>query len=240
MNNRNSTRFFLPAIIMLCLMITLPQVIRAQAFEGEISMQMGSPMMGAQKMDILYSIKGTKLLQTADDPQAGKIAVYSDLKTGTQTIVQEAQKQGMQIDQKVMDSLMNSMKIPSLVPKATGKKEKIGSYDCEVYVITIDSTQEMDMWLTKDLPKDVTTAIKNCTEEGLKSTGMKSDDLMAVFDKGYAQIKMEVKQNGITQMTNQFIKAEPKKLADALFVIPADIKISKYDPATMGGGAGGQ
>ena len=52
---------------------------------------------------------------------------------------------------------------------------------------------------------------------------------------------MEVKQNGVTQFTNLFIKAEPKKLSDALFVIPADIKVSKFDPNNPpGGGAGGQ
>ena len=221
--------------------IIVPQIIHAQAFEGEITMQMNSPMLGPQKIDILYAIKGAKVLQTGDDPKQGKIDIYTDTKAGTQIIVQEAQKQGMEIDQAMIDSAMKSMKMPVLVPKQTGKKEKIAGYNCELYTIMIDSSQEMDLWLTKDFPKNVAEGIKNCTEAGMKSTGMKSDALMDLFNKGYAQVRMEVKQAGVTQFTNQFVKAEPKKLDDSLFIIPSDIKVTKFDPNNPpGGGAGGQ
>jgi hypothetical protein len=236
---RNFSSFFLPAIALLCMTITLPQSLLAQGFEGEITMQMSAPMLGAQKIDILYSIKGSKVRQTADDPKQGKIDVYTDMKAGTQIIVQEAQKQGMEIDQSVIDSAMKSMKMPVLVPKATGKKEKIGDYNCEVYSMAIDTSQEMMLWLTKDLPKNVAEGIKNCTDAGMKSTGVKSDALMAMFNNGYAQIRMEVKMSGVTQFTNVYVKAEPKKISDDLFVVPSDVKVMKFDPATMGG-AGGQ
>lgn len=229
------------ALALFFAMIIIPKIIWAQAFEGEITMQMSSPMLGPQKIDILYAIKGTKVLQTADDPKQGKVDVYTDTKAGTQIIVQEAQKQGMEIDQAMIDSAMKNMKMPVLVPKPTGKKEKIAGYSCEVYSMMIDSSQEMDLWLTKDFPKNTAEGIRNCTEAGMKSTGIKSDALMALFNKGYAQVRMEVKQNGVTQFTNQFVKAEQKNISDSLFIIPSDIKVTKFDPSTMGsGGAGGQ
>jgi hypothetical protein len=147
----------------------------------------------------------------------------------------------MEIDQTMIDSLMKSMKMPVLVPKQTGKKEKIAGYNCELYTMMIDSSQEMDLWLTKDLPKNTTDGIRICTEAGMKSTGMKSDALLALLNSGYAQVRMEVKMGGVTQLTNQFVKAEPKKLSDSLFIIPSDIKVSKFDPNNPpGGGAGGQ
>ncbi len=105
----------------------------------------------------------------------------------------------------------------------------------------IDSTQEMDLWLTKEFPKNIAEGIRNCTDAGMKNTGIKSDALMALLRTGYAQVRMDVKQGGVTQFSNQYISAEPKKLSEAMFTVPSDIKVTKFDPAAMGsGGAGGQ
>ncbi len=238
---RKFHRYFFLALALFCMTAAFPHIIRAQEFEGEISLQMSAPMLGDKKIDIVYSIKGTKVLQTADDPQQGKIDVYTDTKAGTQIIVQVAQKKGMLIDQAMIDSEMKSMKMPVLIPKATGKKEKVAGYDCEIYTMAIDSSSEMDLWITKDLSKATADGIKNCTEAGMKSSGISSDALKDLFNKGYAQVRMEVKQNGVTQFTNQFVKAEQKKLSDALFVIPSDVTVTKFDPNNPpGSGAGGQ
>ncbi|MEP7234637.1 MAG: DUF4412 domain-containing protein [Ignavibacteriota bacterium] len=240
MKNHIFSRYLQLLTIALLMAMAIPALVHAQDFEGEITLRINFPAMGAQQLDILYSVKGDKLLQSADDPQAGKVNVYNDLKAGSQVIVQLAQKRGTMIDQHMIDSLSKMMKLPALIPKATGKKEKIGVYNCELYVLNLDSTQEMDIWLTKDMPKDVSQAIKKCTDAGMRSTGMQSTELLGLLDKGYAQVKMEVKVSGVMQMTNIFVKAEPKKLADALFVVPSDVTVTKFDPAMMGGGAPGQ
>jgi hypothetical protein len=231
-----TSRFFFAVICLLA----LPSYIKAQTIEGTITMQMASPMLGSQKVDIVYSVKGDKVLQTADDPKVGKISVYTDNKTGTQIIVQEAQKQGMEIDQVVMDDAIKSMHMPDLVPKATGKKDIVKGYNCELYTLMMDSVQEMDIWLTKDLPKDLWVAIRNCTVAGMKNTGVKSDALMNLFQSGYAQVRMEMKYNGVTQLTNEFLKAEQKKLDDSIFTVPADITVTKFDPQHMNPGVEGK
>lgn len=231
-----TNRFF---IAVACMMI-LPSFIQAQTFEGTIIMQMASPMLGNQKIDIVYSVKGDKVLQTADDPKVGKISVYTDNKTGTQIIVQEAQKQGMEIDQVVMDEAIKSMHMTDLVPKATGKKEMIKGYSCELYTLMMDSVQEMDIWLTKDFPKDLSVAIRNCTVAGMKNTGIKSDALMTLFQNGYVQVRMEMKYNGVTQLTNEFSKADQKKLDDSIFTVPSDITVTKFDPNHMNPGVQGK
>jgi hypothetical protein len=217
--------------------ISIPSLIHAQAFEGTITMEMSSPMLGNQQIEMMYSLKGDKVLQSADDPKAGKVSVYTDIKTGTQIIVQEAQKQGMQIDQATIDIVVKKMNLPSFEPKKTDKKEKIAGYNCELYTMMVDTAQkqEMDMWLTKDFPKDISAAIRNCIDAGMKTTGVKSETFMTLFKSGYAPVRIEMKQAGITQFTNEFAKAEPKKLSDAIFVVPTDIKITVLDPNTLGG-----
>ena len=235
-----STRSSFIIVVLLCCISLIPTVIHAQAFEGSITMQMASPMLGNQKIDMVSMVKGDKVVQTADDPKQGKITIYTDLKTGTQIIVLEAQRQGMQIDQAVMDNAIKKMNMPVLIPKATGKTQKIAGYNCELYTIQLDSTQEMDIWLTKEFPKDLLVAIRNCTEAGMKNTGVKSDALMALFQNGYAQVKMEMKYNGITQLTNEFAKAEPQKLDDSMFTVPTNIKVEKFDPTHMNPGSQGK
>jgi hypothetical protein len=220
------------------LLIILPSLLHGQTFEGTITMEMASPMLGNQKIEMMYSIKGDNILQSADDPKQGKIDIYTNTKTGTQTIVMAAQKQGMEIDQDVMDAAMKKLNLPKYEPKKSNQEQKIGKYNCELYTMMVDSIEEMDMWLSKDFPKDVSGAIKNCIDAGMKSTGVKSDEFMKLFKKGYAPVRIEVKRSGVTQFTNEFTGAEPKKLDNALFVVPADIKVVKYDPATMGGGGG--
>src|SRR5579864_9121210 len=86
-----SVRRSLVAIFVYSSVLLFSTGIQAQGFEGEITMQMTSPMLGPQKIDILFSIKGAKVLQSADDPKQGKINIYTDTKAGTQIIVQEAQ-----------------------------------------------------------------------------------------------------------------------------------------------------
>ena len=230
---------FVIAVLLYCISL-IPSVLHAQGFEGTITMQMTSPMLGNQKIEMISMVKGNKVLQTADDPKQGKIDIYTDTKTGTQIIVMEAQRQGMQIDQAVMDDAVKKMHMPILIPKATGKKQKIAGYNCELYTITIDTVQQMDIWLTKDLPKDISAAIKDCTEAGMKTTGVRSEALMALFQNGYAQVKMEMKYQGMTQLANEFASAEPKKLDDSIFVIPTDIKIEKFDPTHMNPGSQGK
>ena len=200
---RHSTISAFVAVIIIYCISALPSIATAQEFEGTITTQMSSPMLGSQKIEMVSMVKGNKVLQTADDPKQGKMSIYTDGKTGTQIIVMESQKQGMEIDQDVIDAAIKSMHLPALIPNPTGTKKKIAGYNCELYTLAIDSSQEMDIWLTKDLPKEIVAALKNCTEAGMKSTGVKSDGLMSLFQNGYAQVKMEIKYNGVTQLTNE-------------------------------------
>ena len=139
----------------------------------------------------------------------------------------------MQIDQAVVDEAVKKMNIPPMVPKKGGKEEMISGYNAELYTMMIDSAEEMSIWLTKGLPKDIAGAIRNCVNAGINFTGVKSDALMEMFKAGYAPVRFEMKQGGAVQFTEEFAKAEHKKLPDALFTVPSDIKVTKFDPSAM-------
>ena len=186
-------RSYFRFVLLTCIVLS-PSFIRAQSFEGEITMQMSSPMLGNQKIDIFCSVKGDKISQTADDPHQGKTTIYTDTKAGVQVIVQEALKQGMQIDQAVVDEAVKKMNMPPMVPKKGGKEEMISGYNAELYTMMIDSAEEMSIWLTKGLPKDIAGAIRNCVNAGINFTGVKSDALMEMFKAGYAPVRFEMKQ----------------------------------------------
>src|SRR5205085_7462280 len=38
------------------------------------------------------------------------------------------------------------------VPKATGEKEKVGDWDCEIYTMEIGAGKSAKLWLAKDFP----------------------------------------------------------------------------------------
>ncbi len=227
--NRSFFKLVLLAVVLLC-----PAMLRAQTFEGEITMQMSSPMLGNQKIDLLNSLKGDKILQSADDPHQGRTSVYTDNKAGVQVIVQEALKVGKEMDISVIDAALKQMKIPPMVPKKAGKEEEIAGHKSELFIMMVDSSTEMNIWMTKDLPKDVAEAIRNCVYSGMQFSGIKSEALLTLFKDGYAPIRMVMKQNGTEQFSNEFLKSEHKKLADAIFVVPSNIKIEKFDPSALG------
>jgi len=221
-------------LVLLAFVLFSPALLMAQTFEGEITMQMSSPMLGNQKIDLISSIKGDKILQSADDPHQGRTSIYTDNKAGVQVIVQEALKVGKEMDISVIDQAIKMMKLPPMVPKKAGKEDVIAGYKSELYTMMVDSVEEMNIWLTKDFPKDVAEGIRSCVYSGMMFSGIKSDALLALFKAGYAPVRLEMKQNGMVQFSNEFFKAEHKKLNDAIFVVPQDIKIEKFDPSALG------
>ena len=142
----------------------------------------------------------------------------------------------MEIDQAVVDAAIKKMHLPAMIPKKTGNEELIAGFKCEEYSMMIDSVEQMNLWLTKDFPKDVAEGIRGCVDAGMKNTGIKSQALLDMFKAGYTPVRFEMKQSGTVQFSNEYFKMERKQLKDAMFVVPSDIKITKFDPSSMGDG----
>jgi hypothetical protein len=216
----------------------IPALIRAQAFEGVVTWEMSIPMLGDQKIPVTINLKGDKTMTTMDIPMQGTMKMYGDKAAKKMTMVQEAQKSGMEIDLAQSEAMMKNMP-PSSVPKATGKKEKIKAYNAEEYSSTADGGIEVDMWISKDVPKEVAAGINASHESSMQMSGPKNEGFTELFKKGYAPLRTVVKKDGDVQMMMEFEKVEPKKLDDKLFVIASDITIQKNPPMNPAAGDDG-
>lgn len=215
----------------LILAAILPSVIRAQGFEGIVTWETSVPLFGDQKIVMTVSIKGDKSVTYSDIPNMGSMKTYYNKKANTSTIVYEAQKRGMEMDLTQLDNASKNKKFSD--PKNTGKKETIKGYTAEEYTSSLDSTLEFDMWLTKDMPKDITAALNTSMQTSMQLGGTKNDSFKELFNKGYTPLRLSIKKDGEVQAVVEFSKVEPKKLDDAVFIIPADVQIQKIDPAMM-------
>jgi len=217
----------------------MPSLIHAQAFEGVVYWEMSIPMLGDQKIPVTINIKGDKTVSIMDVPMQGSMKMYTDRATRKMTMVQEAQKQGMEMDLAKMDE-MKKMSQDSSIPKLTGKKDKIKGYNAEEYSTTADGGIEVDLWLSKEMPKEIAAGINSSNESSMQSqfNSSKNAAFTALFKKGYAPLRTVVKKDGDVQMTMEFTKVESKKLNDSLFVIASDITIQKMDPSMMNPNAG--
>jgi len=217
----------------------IPSVIHAQTFEGVVTWEMSIPMLGDQKIPVTISIKGDKTVSVMDVPMQGSMKMYSDRASKKMTIVQEAQKQGMEMDMAKMEEMKKNLPDTS-IPKPTGKKDKIKGYNAEEYSTTTDGGIEVDLWLSKDMPKEVAAGINSSNESNMQTqlNSSKNTVFKELFKKGYAPLRTVVKKDGDVQMTMEFTKVESKKLNDSLFVIASDITIQKMDPSMMNPNAG--
>ncbi len=209
----------------------------AQGFEGVITMSMSIPQMGDKPMPMVMSMKGEKSLTHMEMGPMGATDIYKDGST-KMVMVMKAMNMGYEMDlAKVKEQASKDEKIPEIT--ATGKKEKINGYNCEKYVCTLEKGMTMEMWMTSELPKNISTAIANSIQGGMRSAA--SSGTATAFEemmkKGLATIRVSVKKDGEEQAQINFEKFEAKSLPDELFIVPAGVNIMQM-PSGMGGGMG--
>jgi hypothetical protein len=193
----------------------------AQTFEGIITLEESGPVLGDQKAEMIISVKGDKSVTAVDFPGIGPMKIYEDKAAKKMTQIFEAQKRGVEIDQTVIDSTLINKPIPPT--RASGKKALIRGLNAEEFICQIDSGVEIRMWLTKEMEKDVAKALISSMETGMKAGGAQAAGFLSLFDKGYVPVRTVIMQDGNEQVTVEFAKVEPKKLDDAIFVVPTDI-----------------
>lgn len=209
----------------------------AQAFEGVITMEVSASSFGEKSIPMSISTKGEKSVIQIEVPQ-GNMAMYMDRASDKMTMVMAAQKMGMKMDVKKIEEMAKKSDDESSV-KETDQKKTINGYNCELYIVTSKKSGGSNWWMTKDLPKSMTQALKSAFKNGAMglSRGQKggsNHEIEELFEKGWLPIRMEMKKDGNTENTVTFIKYEQKKLDDSIFIVPTDINIMQM-PAGMGG-----
>jgi len=209
----------------------IPSLIHAQEFEGVVTNTMQVPMLGDQKIPITVNQKGGKTMVAMDVPVQGNVKMFLDKATNKITIVMEAQKQGIEMDQAAIDAKTKNITYP--VPTASGKKDTIQGYTSEEFTTPIEGGATMSLWMTKDAPKNISVAINASYQGTLQLNGLKTKSYTDLFKKGYVPLRTVITKAGEVQVTIEFVKAESKKLEDKIFVIPEGLTIQKVDPSQM-------
>ena len=173
--------------------------------------------MGEVKSKTVMSIKG-KMVRTDNGDQS---SVIIDTETGNMISIMHEQKMAMKMDGNVLKAAQAKAagggdgKVPQ--PVATGRKEKVGDHECEIYTLNHGGT-ESKMWVAKDYPGYEKLKTELAALNKMAGPAAERPDLPGMV------IKTETKVGGINYISTLVsLKSEP--VDDKIFTPPADYKM---------------
>jgi hypothetical protein len=183
-------------------------------------------------------VKGDKLRVDIPNGPAGAMSSIIDTKSGESIQILHAQKMAMKTSsaqlKQAMDAAKQSAGIKSGGPvpalQATGEKEKVGDYNCEIYTWT-DGGTTTKLWVTKDHPQ--AAALKSLEKQmragffGGMQTGPDTSTLPGV------SVKTEVTMQG-QKITTTIVSVKDQAIDAKDFEIPAG-----YQSMALPGAPGG-
>lgn len=186
------------------------------------------------KMQMETRVKGRRARMDMDSP-LGKMSTLVDAATGNSTQLIHSQKAAIPISGSAMKKQAEMMKKLSggsadgapVKPQPTGKKEKVGEWDCEIYTWKSGEI-ESRMWIASNVSngaalKQALGVIKSSALGGGQA-GPDEADLPG------PAVKTETKsRNSTTTVTLTSLKEE--ELDSSIFEVPAD-----YMPLQLPGG----
>lgn len=215
-------RGLLSATLLLLLPLILTGNARAEAFEGVIDLRL---FMEAGSGDLKLAMAGQRSrldmkLTVNPLPQPIQLSVLLDAKTPNHMwLVNDPQKTYSTI------SLAGAAPADTAISekyvlKVLGK-EKILGYNCTHLTLT-RQRELIDAWITQDLP-DVYNVLRKLQEANPQFGDLSAFQALEAAGKAGVPMKMIVVRDG--QRVNTEVKRiEKKKMAPALFAVPADYK----------------
>jgi len=106
-------------------------------------------------------VKGNKVRVDIPEGPAGAMSSIIDTTSGDSTTLLHAQKMAMKASSAQLKGAADAAKKAAGItssggdapsPQATGQKEKVGGYDCEIYTWT-DGGSSAKLWIAKDHPQ---------------------------------------------------------------------------------------
>lgn len=186
----------------------------------------------------VMKIKGDKLRVDMDAGPAGAVSSIIDSSTGDTIQVLHAQKMAMKMSAAQIKSAMEAAgqmpkKDAAPVPaaKATGEKEKVGDYECEIYTWT-DAGTSVRLWIAKDHPHGAALqALDKKMRSGVLGAMQKGPDTSLLPGPS---LKTETTVGGAKMMTNTVVSIKEQPLDAKDFEVPAGYKDMAL-PAGVGG-----
>lgn len=168
-------------------------------------------------------IKGEQARMDMPSPVGGNVTVLMDLKSGEMSTLIHAQKIAMKMNmsdaKKAAEAQQKSTGIDLTkieAPKASGQKEKVGDWDCEIYDVNFGGMTGK-MWVAKDFPNHKSIMAQMNKINSAASAGMGMDP--SKFDLGGMTVKTEM-STPVGKMTTTLIKVTEEAVADTEFAVP--------------------
>jgi hypothetical protein len=183
-------------------------------------------------------VKGGKMRVDIPDGPIGAMSSIIDTATGDSIALVHAQKMAMKTSSAQLKQALDANKpagdaksADASALKATGQKEKISGYDCEIYTWS-NGGATARLWVTKDHPQ--AAALKTLEKQmhsgimGAMQTGPDSSSIPGVA------VKTELTNQGQT-ITTTILSVKEQDVDAKEFDIPAG-----YQSMAMPGGLGGK
>jgi hypothetical protein len=209
------------------LLLTLVFTAAASRADLVIEQKMESSMMNG---DVTLKVKGDKMRMDMTAGPAGAMSTIMDMATGDSITLMHAQKMAMKVSGAQAKQMMDAMKqqreaAGAAAPKLedTGKKEKVGEYNAEIYTWT-GSGVKQTLWVSKEVPnyeKIKEQMLKlNDSPFGGVAKGMSPD--MAKLPGLVVKTQMEMPQMPGQKITTTLVSVKEQPVDDSTFAPPSD------------------
>ncbi|MEI8108163.1 MAG: DUF4412 domain-containing protein [Verrucomicrobiota bacterium] len=170
--------------------------------------------------DSVTKCKGDKVRIDMPVQGGGSVSVLMDMKSGETVTLLHSQRKAMKAtldESRKVSELQHKLAFPkSELPKATGRKEKIGDWNCEVYEGDFGGMRGK-LWVTKDsFSKGIIEQMNHMNT--IISLGRGWDPSKVVLDGLTVKTEMATPAG---KMTTLIVKISEEVVADSEFVIPA-------------------
>jgi hypothetical protein len=181
-------------------------LITLAAARADLTMEqkMESPM---QSGSVTLRIKGERM---RTDMPAQNVSAIMDYKAREMTTLMHAGKMAMKMPLPSTNQMAETI-AKMEKPKATGRKEKVGAWDCEVFELTMPTGKTL-MWVAKDFPNY--GALKKELDVTVK------DAPAGAFDLGGMVVRTETDMGG-AKVTTELVSVKTDAIADSEFEVPA-------------------
>lgn len=215
-----SVKRFLPSLALLAASVLAPaDVVVVQKIDG-----------GGQSGEQTIRVKGSKArcdigssVSVLFDRETGETTTLSHTQRGFLTLSSEANRAMLEKMQKAR----GSTEPPPLV--ATGKTEKIGDYQCEIFTAEL-GTVKATYWLAKDYPQFPNFLAHLDVLESAPLAATKGGVAPRTKDLPGMPMKIQMEMNG-QKVTVSLMSAKEENVDPAIFKIPANYKDLPAPPA---------
>jgi hypothetical protein len=176
-------------------------------------------------------ISGEQTLRIKNDQArcdvAGAFSLLVDRKTGETTTLSHGQKGYLTVSPETAAAMIARLREargsdapPALV--ATGKKEKIGAYECELFTTDLGNVKA-SYWLAKDYPNFPALLAQMDIVDSNPLSGATGGAAPRTKDLPGMPMKIVMERNG-QKVTVTFVSAKEEPVDPAIFKIPGDYK----------------